>query len=100
MILLKARVLKLVLLLVTAATMSSAVMAQTQMNEIPLSSGGGGGAQGFGGGTLMEGDLGGGSATAGTAGPEAVAFDGTYVWVATQFNNSITRIRVSDGVVA
>ena len=35
-----------------------------------------------------------------TAGPEAAAFDGTYVWVATQFNNTITRIRASDGAIA
>jgi hypothetical protein len=35
-----------------------------------------------------------------TRGPEAAAFDGTYVWVATQFNDSVTRIRVSDGAVA
>ena len=103
MILLKWRVFKLVLLLAMAATMPSVIKAQTQMNEIPLGGGSaGGGTEGFAGGTLMEGgDLSGGSLTAaGTAGPEAVTFDGTYVWVATQFNNSITRIRVSDGAVA
>jgi DNA-binding response OmpR family regulator len=27
----------------------------------------------------------------------AVAFDGTYVWVATQFNDRLTRVRASDG---
>ena len=92
----------LVLLLAIAAAMPSVIKAQTQMNEIPLGSGGGGGgAQSFTGGTMLDGDLGGGGVTAAsTAGPEAVAFDGTYVWVATQFNNSITRIRVSDGAIA
>ena len=70
------------------------------MSEIPLGSGGGGGAHRFCWWHLLDGDMGGGGVRASTAGPEAVAFDGTYVWVATQFNNSITRIRVSDGVVA
>ena len=104
MILLKWRVFKLVLVLAIAATMPNVMMAQTQMNEIPLGGGsGGGGTQGFAGGaTLLEG---GGDMTSGvpdpaTAGPEAITFDGTYVWVATQFNNSVTRIRVSDGAVA
>jgi DNA-binding beta-propeller fold protein YncE len=31
------------------------------------------------------------------SGPEAVAFDGTYVWVAGQFSNAVTRLRPSDG---
>src|SRR5688572_22193332 len=84
MILLKGRVFKLVLLLAIAATMPIVTMAQTAMNEIPLSSGGGGGGgtQSFAGGeTLVESDFGGGGtiAAASTAGPEAVAFDGTYV---------------------
>src|SRR5688572_11050753 len=103
MSLLKWRVFKLVLLLAIAATMPGITRAQTAMTEIPLgtASGGGGGTQSFAGGTTMEsGNLDGGGGTvttsASTAGPEAVAFDGTYVWVATQFNNSITRIRVSD----
>jgi hypothetical protein len=47
------------------------------------------------------GELSGTSSTAsGTAGPEAAAFDGTYVWVATQFRDSITRLKASDGSVA
>src|SRR4026209_1206269 len=98
---LKERVFSAVLLFALAAAMPSVINAQTPMNEIPLGSGGaGGGAQSFTAGTI-EGDLGGGGVTAAsTAGPEAVAFDGTYVWVATQFNNSITRIRVSDGTLA
>ena len=105
MILLKGRVFKLVLLLAIAATMPNVIKAQTQMSEIPLGSGSsGGGTQSFAGGALLEGgDTGSGGLTteaAGTSGPEAATFDGTYVWVATQFNNSITRIRVSDGAVA
>src|SRR5688500_19996054 len=88
----------MVLLLAIAATMPGVINEQTAMSEIPLSSGGGSGVgtQGFAGGSV-EGDLGGGDvAAASTAGPEAVAFDCTYVWVATQFNNAITRIRESD----
>ena len=34
------------------------------------------------------------------AGPEAAAFDGTFVWIATQVNDSVTRIRVADGTAA
>jgi DNA-binding beta-propeller fold protein YncE len=97
MILLKGRVFRLALLLVIAGTMPSVIRAQTAMNEIPLGSGGGGAStQSMTGGTLLDG----GSLSVSTTGPEAAAFDGTYVWVATQFNNSITRIRVSDGSVA
>ena len=98
MILLKGRVFRLALLLVIAATMPSVIRAQTAMTEIPLSSGSGGGAQTMAiGETVNGGSL---TGTSSTAGPEAAGFDGTYVWVATQFNNSITRIRVSDGSVA
>src|SRR6185369_10434490 len=32
-------------------------------------------------------------------GPEAVAFDGTNVWVANQFSDTVTKIRASDGAV-
>ena len=95
MILLNGRVFKLVLLLAIAATMPNVIKAQTQMSEIRLGSGGG--TQSFAGGSTL---LDGGSLSTSTAGPEAVAFDGTYVWVATQFNNSVTRIRVSDGVIS
>jgi hypothetical protein len=106
MILLQGRVFKLVLLLAIAATMPNVVKAQTQMSEIPLGSGSttGGKTQSFDGGAALldgGGDTGGGGlAAVSTNGPEAVTFDGTYVWVATQFNDSITRIRVSDGTVA
>src|ERR1051326_5510760 len=105
MILLKARVLKLVLLLAIAATMPSVIKAQTQMSEVPLGGGGttGGKTQGFAGGALLDGgaDVGGTDLTqaVSTAGPEAATFDGANVWVATQFNNSVTRIRVSDSTV-
>src|SRR5262245_31021493 len=30
-------------------------------------------------------------------GTEAIAFDGTSLWVASQFQNTVTRVRVSDG---
>src|SRR5688572_26731587 len=103
MILLKGRVFKLVLLLAIAATMPSVIMAQTQMNEIPLGGSAGGGTTKFGGGTTMMdggetvgGDL---SQSVSTAGPEAAAFDGANVWVAAQFNNKVTRIRVSDSAI-
>ena len=39
-------------------------------------------------------EMGGGGTT---SVPEAAAFDGTYVWMATQFNNTVTRVRASDG---
>ena len=69
MSLLKWRVFKLVLLLAVAATMLSVTRAQTPMTEIPLGgAGGGGGAQGFTGGTV-EGDLGGGGELAGGCAP-------------------------------
>src|ERR1044072_2017622 len=35
-----------------------------------------------------------------TAGPEAVAFDGTYIWVAMQYTDSVTRVRATDSVVS
>src|SRR5688500_8155185 len=51
--------------------------------------------------STLDGDQGSGGITdASTTGPEAAAFDGTYVWVATQFSDSITRIRVKDGLVS
>jgi DNA-binding beta-propeller fold protein YncE len=37
--------------------------------------------------------------SANTTGPEAAAFDGTNVWIATQFNDSVTRIRATDGAI-
>src|SRR6185369_16913492 len=40
------------------------------------------------------------SAPATSTGPEAVTFDGTYVWIASQFSDSVTRVRVSDGTLA
>ena len=45
----------------------------------------------------------GGTATisaASTTGPEAIVFDGTYIWVAMQFSDSVTRVREKDGVVS
>src|SRR5262249_39813634 len=32
-------------------------------------------------------------------GPEAVAFDGTNIWAANQFSNTVNRVRVSDGTI-
>jgi DNA-binding beta-propeller fold protein YncE len=32
-------------------------------------------------------------------GPEAVAFDGSNVWVANQFSDTVTKVRASDGAV-
>ena len=31
-------------------------------------------------------------------GPEAVVFDGANIWVANQFSNTLSKVRVSDGV--
>jgi len=98
MILLKWRIFSMALLLAIAATTPSVTKAQTQMNEIPLGSASAGGTQSVS--SLGETTFDGGGTTGSTAGPEAIAFDGTYVWVATQFNNSIIRIRVSDGTIA
>ena len=99
MILLNWRVFSVALLLAVSLAMPGVIKAQTQMTEIPLSSGGGGGAQSMAAGSTVL-DGGGAASTTSTLGPEAVTFDGTYVWVATQFNDSVTRIRVSDGTTA
>src|SRR6185503_2522948 len=100
MILLKWRVFNMPLVLAIAATMPNVIKAQTQMNEIPLggssaSSGSVQSGSGVAATTTLDGGADPGAANAATAGPEAITFDGTYVWVATQFNNSLTRIRVS-----
>src|SRR5262245_9638280 len=101
MILLKRRVFSVALLLAVSAMMLSGVKAQNQpMNEIPLG-GGGAGAKGTAGGALLDGgDLGAPPAATATTGPEATAFDGTYVWIATQFNDSVTRVKATDGLVS
>ena len=100
------RVLSMALLVAVALGMPTVTNAQEAqpMNEISLGSGTWGGAAAgsvTGGASLDGGNVGGSEqiAPVSTAGPEAVAFDGTYVGVATQFNNSITRVRVSDGAV-
>src|SRR6185369_3349808 len=78
------------------------------MSEITLGSGtatGGGGANGLSvvgsDGVVAVDDGGTGTISSpSTTGPEAVAFDGTYIWVAMQFTDSVTRVRVRDGVVS
>ena len=103
----RSRVFSLALLLAIAAFTPGVLKAQDAqpMNEVSLGSGAaktsGGTADAttsLDGGTIT--DVGGTTAPAAATGPEAVAFDGTYVWVATQFNDSVTRIRVSDGSIA
>src|SRR5688572_4752856 len=85
MILFKSRVFSGALLLAIAVMMPGLTKAQEAqpMSEISLGSGGGG----FGAGTLAGTTSFGGDTTtsgaASTSGPEAVAYDGTYVWVAT-----------------
>ncbi len=32
-------------------------------------------------------------------GPEAVAFDGANIWVANQFSNTVSKVRISDGAI-
>ena len=95
---LKSRAFSLALLLAIAVMAPGILKAQTAqpMSETPLGSGGGSKA----GGGSVEGIAPGDPVATATTGPEAAAFDGTYVWVATQFNDSVTRIRVSDGLVA
>src|SRR5688572_18865392 len=101
MILFNGRVFSVALLLAIAIAMPGVIKAQTQMTEIPLGGGSSGGSKSFGAeSTMLDGGEGGAVSTASSLGPEAVTFDGTYVWVATQFNDSITRIRVSDGTLA
>ena len=88
------------LLLAIAVTMPACNQSADSMSEIPLGSGaGGGGAQVLRGGAFWTATMGSGGSQQ-QPGPEAAAFDGTYVWVATQFNNSVTRIRASDGAVS
>jgi DNA-binding beta-propeller fold protein YncE len=96
-----------VFLAISTMTLSVAKAQDAQpMSEITLGSGtvASGGANDM---STMNGDSvavigsdGGTISSAGTAGPEAVAFDGTYIWVAMQFSNSVTRVRVKDGVVS
>jgi streptogramin lyase len=64
----------LLLLIVPAVPISQSAQAPT-LREISLR----------GGGTGDIGD------------PEAVAVDGTFVWAARQFTNTLTRLRASDG---
>jgi hypothetical protein len=110
MILLKWRVFSVALLLAISAAMPGVTNAQTQtMNEISLNGSSASGTKSdssvgtvssLDGGTIDGTGTTSDASPASTTGPEAAAFDGTYVWVATQFNNSITRIRVSDSTVA
>jgi hypothetical protein len=108
MTLLKWRVFSAALILTISVIAPGVVTAQDAqpMSQISLGGSssnnlGGGSMDGFADNTSFGGDVGtDGIATVSTAGPEAAAFDGTYVWVATQFNNAITRIRVSDGTLA
>src|SRR6185295_12132164 len=97
---LKSRAFSLALLLAIAVMAPGVLKAQDAqpMNETPLGGAGGGSKTGGGAVTgIAPGDVGGEPAT-GTAGPESAAFDGTYIWVASQFTDSVTRIRVSDGL--
>src|SRR5262245_11546938 len=94
---LKSRAFSLALLLAMAVLAPGVLKAQTQpMMETTL---GGAGAGAKTGGTGVEGGAPGDPAPASTNGPEAATFDGANIWVATQFNDSVTRIRVSDGLV-
>ncbi|HEU4477576.1 MAG TPA: hypothetical protein VFR80_03600, partial [Pyrinomonadaceae bacterium] len=94
MSLLRWRFFNVALLLTMAVAMPGVINAQTPMNEIPVGTGGTGAAQTFSFGGSLDGE------EANSAGPEAAAFDGTYLWVASQFRDSVTRIRASDNALA
>ena len=98
---LKSRAFSLALLLAIAVMAPGILKGQDAqpMSETALGSAGGAGSKTGGGASLAGGDLT-APAPTGTAGPESATFDGTYIWVATQFNDSVTRIRVSDGLTA
>src|SRR6202008_2208694 len=99
---LKSRAFSLALLLAIAVMAPGILKAQDAQPMSETSLGASGGTTKTGGTSLdgfANGDLTGVPAT-GTAGPEAATFDGTYLWVATQFNDSVTRIRGSDGLIA
>src|SRR5215211_6258273 len=92
-----------VFLAISTMTLSSVKAQDAQpMNEIALGSGaatgggaGGGSLSGANGDSVAVIDDGSGTvspASTSTTGPEAVAFDGTYVWIAMQFSNTVTRV--------
>ena len=99
-----------VFLALSTMTLSTVKAQDAQpMTEIPLGSGtasssGGAGADSMtlGGDGVVAIDDGGTTtiSAVSSAGPEAIAFDGTYVWIAMQFRNTVTRVRVKDGVVS
>jgi hypothetical protein len=81
--------------------MAMSQQAQT-MDEIPLGGSGASSLSSMSSAEAMLDGTGGGTAStaASATDPEAVAFDGTYIWIATQFDDRLTRIRVSDRSVA
>src|SRR5678810_823858 len=98
----KSRVFNLAILLALAAMMPGVLKAQTAqpMSETSLSGGSTGGTKT--GGTTQVADGGFTDVNAAPvpapdvlAGPEAATFDGTYIWIATQFTDSVTRVRAS-----
>jgi hypothetical protein len=108
----KVRVFSLALWLAIAAITTGVAKAQDAqpMNEVPLGSSttttstktGGAAATSDG---VVSGIDGSGEVVtstdpAATTGPEAVTFDGTYIWIARQFSDSVTRVRASDGAVS
>src|SRR4026208_1675828 len=103
---LKSRVFGLALLLAIAAMTPGVLKAQDAqpMTEVPLGSGGSTGGK-TAGGNLAGGvesidGTAGDPTTASTTGPEAVCFDGTYVWIARQFSDSVTSVRAAGGLVS
>jgi hypothetical protein len=101
----KARVFSLAVLLAIAVVTPGVLKAQTAQPMSETSLGGGTTGTKTGGtattdGTIIDGTVAPAPSPDALAGPEAATFDGTYIWVATQFTNSVTRVRVSDGAVA
>src|SRR5688500_4018836 len=99
--LLSARILTAAVFLTISALVPAVSMSQQAMTEISLGGSSPVSAESSSG-TVLTID----GTTVGTAageltnpGPEGVAFDGTNVWIATQFNNSVTKVRASDGAI-
>src|SRR5688500_10643992 len=95
------RVFTLVVCLVLSTVIPAVSLAQDPqpMNEIPLGNGGSE-PSGMSAMTMTETTSNPGGTTTTNSGPEALAFDGTHVWVASQFTDKLTKVRVSDGAIA
>src|SRR5512134_3186499 len=88
--------------LLSALLMVALVAFAASLTEISLgstSAGGGAGGLTPDSGTVVDGTTPTASARS-SPGPEAVAFDGTYIWIAQKYANTVTRVRAANGTVA